>query len=202
MAVPAAASVSPVHWIVLPATATAPEAELTQPAPAVMRGAVQPAGTTMLTAPLGDAAGRGGVGEGDRLAGGAVGDVRDARGQRAGAVGGVDVDRGAGRRSRSAHRRRSTSRLSSRCCARGAARGRGVAGDAAAAADGAVGDRGGGAAGECEPGPLDRVARDRDRAGGGADTARAGGDPRCGPAGGDDDVDRAAARCRRSRRCR
>jgi len=51
VAVPAAASVSPVHWIVLPATATAPEAELTQPAPAVVRGAVQPAGTTMLIAP-------------------------------------------------------------------------------------------------------------------------------------------------------
>ena len=52
VAVPPAASVSPVHWIVLAATATAPEAELTQPAPAVVRGAVQPAGTTMLTSPL------------------------------------------------------------------------------------------------------------------------------------------------------
>src|SRR6266478_5951710 len=48
---PPAATASPVHWSVLPATATAPEAELTQPTPAVIRGAVQPAGTTMLTAP-------------------------------------------------------------------------------------------------------------------------------------------------------
>src|SRR5258706_9025416 len=51
VAVPPAASVRPVHWMVLPATATAPEAELTQPAPAVVRGAVQPAGTTVLRAP-------------------------------------------------------------------------------------------------------------------------------------------------------
>src|SRR2546421_399992 len=150
VAVPAAASVSPVHWIVLPATATAPEAELTQPAPAVVRGAVQPAGTTMLTSPpeippvaagegegvgrppapaaagvvgggsgpppaaavagggaggrpagrhddidlaAGDPTGRGGEGEGDRLTARRVGDVRDARGERAGSVGGVDVDR-------------------------------------------------------------------------------------------------------------
>ncbi len=51
VAVPPAARVRPVHWIVLPATATAPAAELTHPAALAVVGAVQPAGTTMLTAP-------------------------------------------------------------------------------------------------------------------------------------------------------
>ncbi len=52
VAVPPFASVSPVHWIVFAATPTAPEAELTQPAPAVVLGAVQPAGIAMSTSPL------------------------------------------------------------------------------------------------------------------------------------------------------
>src|SRR2546423_12711342 len=43
--------VTPVHWMVLPTTATEPVLALTQPAPAVVRGAVQPAGTTMSISP-------------------------------------------------------------------------------------------------------------------------------------------------------
>ena len=41
----------PVHWIVLPATATEPVLAETQPAALVVVGAVQPAGTTMSTSP-------------------------------------------------------------------------------------------------------------------------------------------------------
>ena len=52
VAVPPAARVSPVHWMVLPATATEPVLALTQPAALAVVGVVQPAGTTMLTAPL------------------------------------------------------------------------------------------------------------------------------------------------------
>ncbi len=44
--------VSPVHWMVRVEMATDPEAELTQPAAFDVVGAVQPAGTVMLTAPL------------------------------------------------------------------------------------------------------------------------------------------------------
>ena len=52
MAVPAAARVTPVHWIVRVEMASEPEAELTQPAALAVVGVVQPVGTVMSTSPL------------------------------------------------------------------------------------------------------------------------------------------------------